>query len=299
MPLLTILLTAFAPAVWGTTYIVTTELLPPGHPLLAGLLRSLPAGLLAITIGRRLPRGDWWWKASVLGFLNIGAFFPLLFVAAERLPGGVAAAVGAIQPLIILGLGALVVGERIRIASAIAAFAGTAGVALIVLGPAAALDAGGILAAIGGVMATASGIVLTKRWGRPPGVDAVSYAGWQLTAGGLFLLPFVMTFEGLPGQLDSDAVLGYAWLGIAGGLIAYALWFRGIQRLPVIVPGLLVLLSPIVATVLGTIVAGEAFTGIQLIGLALAFGSLAGGQFAARGRQPTLAPVVVAGPLRE
>ncbi|MEU1792596.1 EamA family transporter, partial [Streptomyces sparsogenes] len=31
-------MTALAPLVWGTTYVVTTELLPPGHPLFAGLL---------------------------------------------------------------------------------------------------------------------------------------------------------------------------------------------------------------------------------------------------------------------
>ena len=41
-----LLVTAITPAVWGTTYAVTTEFLPPGRPLLAGLLRALPAGLL-------------------------------------------------------------------------------------------------------------------------------------------------------------------------------------------------------------------------------------------------------------
>ncbi|HQU87532.1 MAG TPA: hypothetical protein PLC58_03010, partial [Denitromonas sp.] len=40
------LLTALAPIIWGTTYIVTTELLPPDRPLTAALLRVLPAGLL-------------------------------------------------------------------------------------------------------------------------------------------------------------------------------------------------------------------------------------------------------------
>ncbi len=83
----TVLLTALAPASWGTTYVVTTRLLPPGHPLFAGLMRALPAGLLALAITRVLPRGEWWWKTAVLGVLNIGAM-PLLFVAAERLPGG-------------------------------------------------------------------------------------------------------------------------------------------------------------------------------------------------------------------
>lgn len=56
---LTALVTAVAPTVWGTTYLVTTELLPPGHPMFAALTRSLPAGLIALVLSRRLPRGRW------------------------------------------------------------------------------------------------------------------------------------------------------------------------------------------------------------------------------------------------
>jgi len=107
-------LTALAPAVWGTTYIVTTKLLPPGYPVFGAMMRSLPAGLLALVLARRLPRGAWWGKSLVLGGLNIGAFFPLLFLGAERLPGGVAAAVAGAQPLIVLALGSLVLHDRIR-----------------------------------------------------------------------------------------------------------------------------------------------------------------------------------------
>lgn len=279
-----VLLTALAPIAWGTTYLVTTELLPAGHPLLAGLLRSLPAGLVAIAIGRSLPRGSWWFKAFALGILNIGAFFPLLFLAAERLPGGVAAAVAGVQPLIILMLGALVLRDRIRPLAAAASAAGASGVALVVLGPAAQLDALGILAALGGVTATAFGMILTKRWGRPAGVGPVSYAGWQLTAGGLFLLPLTLLVEGAPPAIDGGAALGYIWLGTVGGLFAYTLWFRGIQQLPVIAPGLLALLSPVVATVLGTAVASETFTALQAIGLAMVLAALVSGQLIARPR---------------
>lgn len=294
------LVTALAPAAWGTTYLVTTELLPAGHPLLAGLLRSLPAGLLAVPLARRLPHGAWWGKVVVLGALNIGAFFPLLFLAAERLPGGVAAAVAGAQPLIVLGLGALVLGERVRPISAAAAVAGAAGVALVVLGPAAALDLWGLVAAVGGVTATGLGMILTKRWGRPAGVGPVAYAGWQLTAGGLLLLPLTFAVEGPPPALDADALLGYLWVATAGGIIAYTLWFRGIQRLPVIVPGLLALLSPIVATLLGVLVVGESFTLVQVAGIVITLAALVGGQFAARPRgtpattvDPSAAPVAV------
>ena len=42
----TILTTALAPLIWGSTYLVTTEFLPPDRPFTAALIRALPAGLL-------------------------------------------------------------------------------------------------------------------------------------------------------------------------------------------------------------------------------------------------------------
>ncbi|MGP5578352.1 hypothetical protein [Corynebacterium flavescens] len=90
-------LTALVPAVWGTTYYVSTQFLPPDHPWFAALMRPLPAGLIALLISRTLPRGAWWWKSLVLGSSNIG-FFPLLFIAAGSLPGGVAAPSGLVSP---------------------------------------------------------------------------------------------------------------------------------------------------------------------------------------------------------
>src|SRR4051812_41323497 len=99
-----VLLTAFAPAIWGSTYIVATELLPPDRPFTAALLRALPAGLLLVLFSRRLPARSEWGRLLVLSALNIGFFQALLFVAAYRLPGGLAAVVGAIQPLLVMGL---------------------------------------------------------------------------------------------------------------------------------------------------------------------------------------------------
>jgi len=273
-----LLLTALAPIAWGTTYLVTTELLPAGHPMLAGLLRALPAGLLALFIGRAVPRGSWLWRSAVLGTLNIGAFFPLLFIAAERLPGGVAAAVAGVQPLIIIGLGWMILRERTRPLATAAAIAGAVGVALVVIGPTAQLDMIGVLAALGGIAATASGVVLTKRWGRPAGIGPIAYAGWQLTAGGLVLLPLTVLLEPMPARIDLAAIGGYVWLGTVGGIAAYVLWFRGIQQLPVAAPGLLALLSPVVATVLGVMVAGETFTLTQSAGIAIVLVALVSGQ---------------------
>ena len=99
-----IVLTALAPLIWGSTYIVTSELLPPDRPFTAALIRVLPAGLLLVLLMRRLPARSEWLRVLILSALNIGVFQALLFVAAYRLPGGLAAVVGAIGPLLMMGL---------------------------------------------------------------------------------------------------------------------------------------------------------------------------------------------------
>lgn len=145
-----LLLTAIAPAIWGSTYLVTTEYLAGFSPLLLALLRALPAGLLLLLWARQWPSGIWWWRVLVLGALNFAVFWSLLFVAAYRLPGGVAATVGAVQPLIVLGLAAVLLGVPLHRRAVLAALAGLAGVAWLVLTPDARLDAIGIAAALGG-----------------------------------------------------------------------------------------------------------------------------------------------------
>ncbi len=270
--------TALAPMSWGTPYSVTTELLPPDHPLFAALLRTLPGGLLLIAATRTLPRGDWWWRAAVLGTLNIGAFQALLFVTAERLPGGVAATLGAVQPLVVAGLAVLVLRERPTLWRTGWSIVGVLGVGLVVLEPTARLDALGVLAGLAGAGSMALGVTLTKRWGSPAGVGPLTYAGWQLAAGGLVLLPVTARLEGVPPGIDGGAVAGYLWLGTVGGFVAYSLWFRGIRLLPVTAPTMLGLLSPLVAATIGALLLGETLTAGQLTGFGLALTALVAGQ---------------------
>lgn len=289
------LLTAVAPLVWGTSYIVSSELLPPGRPLFGAAVRALPAGLVAVAIARQLPRGDWWWRAAVLGTLNIGAFFVLLFVAAYRLPGGVGSTLGGVSPLLVAGLGYVLLADTPTGWRLGWGLAGLTGVALMALTAEAALDLVGLAAGLTAVVSMAAGVVLTRRWGRP--VGALAYAGWQLTAGGLLLAPLALVVEGRPPGLDAGAVTGYLWLGLAGTLVAYALWFDGVARLPLAAVSFLPLLSPAVATVLGWLVAGETLTAPQGIGFGLALAAIAAAQLPPRplplprrGRRATTVP---------
>ena len=108
---LTGLFTAVAPVAWGTTYWVTQTYLPVDRPLFDGLVRALPVGLLMLAWRRELPQGSWWWRAALLGTLNIGAFFALIFLAAYHLPGGLAATMTAMSPLVVMGLAWPLAGE--------------------------------------------------------------------------------------------------------------------------------------------------------------------------------------------
>ncbi|MFM9442085.1 EamA family transporter [Streptomyces acidiscabies] len=286
----TVLLTALAPVSWGTTYAVTSEFLPPDRPLFTGLMRALPAGLLLLGLTRTLPRGAWWWKAGVLGALNIGAFFPLLFLAAYRLPGGLAAAVSSAGPLFVLALSTVALRERPTVRPLLTGTAAALGVTLVVLKAAGTLDTLGITAAVASTASMSAGTVLTKKWGRPTGAGPLTLAGWQLTAGGVLIAPIALLVEGAPPALDARAIGGYLYLALANTAVAYWLWFRGIGRLSVTQVSLLGSLSPVTAAVVGWAALGQSLTVLQLVGMAVALGATVIGQLRPAARATTSVP---------
>src|SRR5262249_59298553 len=84
--------------------------------------------------------------------------------------------------------------------------------------------------------------------------------------------------EGAPPHLDAPAVGGYLWLMIAGTGLAYWCWFTGLRAMPAGAVSLVGLINPVVGTVLGVAVAGEAFGWIQATGMMLVLGGVVPGQ---------------------
>ncbi|HCK7353443.1 TPA: EamA family transporter [Klebsiella pneumoniae] len=214
--ILDLLLTALAPAIWGTTYIVTSQFLPPDRPFIAALLRVLPAGIALLIWSRRFPQRGEWAKLIVTGILNIGAFQALLFIAAYRLPGGLAAVIGAIS--------------------------------------------------------MALGTWLSRRWALS--LPIVALTGWQLTIGGVVLAPVALIVDPPLHQVTVLQAAGYLWLCLAGAMLAYGLWFRGIGRLSPVAVSAMSLLSPVTAVVLGWIFLGQKIQGMALVGLSVVLASV-------------------------
>ena len=275
-----LLITALAPLIWGSTYLVTTEFLPPNRPFTAALIRVLPAGLLLLAYTRRAPARGEWARVVVLGVLNIGLFQAMLFVSAYRLPGGLAATLSSTQTLMILLLGWLI-GKNMPPKAAWGwAAAGVAGIALMVLSPQARFDGWGMAAAFTGAAGMALGVYLSKHWRISLG--ALAFTGWQLLFGGLFLLPAALLLETPPDTLTAANIGGYLYLSLFGAVFAYALFFRGIAKLPPAVVSSLALLSPVCAFVLGWLFLGQSMDAKSLLGFALALASIFGVQKAMR-----------------
>jgi probable blue pigment (indigoidine) exporter len=293
----TLSLAALAPIAWGSGYYVTEAFLPPDRPLFGATVRALPFGLLLLALRPGLPRGIWWWRALVLGTLNIGAFFALIFVAAYRLPGGMAATLTATAPIMVMLIAWGLIRERPRAASLAGAAVGVAGVALLVLRSGVTVDPIGIAASFGAVAMSSVGFVLVKRW-KPP-VDLLTFTAWQLVAGGLVLLPIALVVEGAPPPLDLRAVGGFLYLGLFGTALAYVVWFRGLRRLPAGAVSLVGLLNPVSGTVTGVVLAGETFGPVQALGLLMVLGGILAGQPSMAARLRRRAPVVVPEPERE
>ncbi len=259
-----ILLTALAPMTWGSTYIVATELLPPDRPLTAAMLRILPAGLLLICLCRHLPHKHEWWRLTVLAALNLGLFQALLFIAAYRLPGGVAAVLGAVQPMFVILLCWGLNQQRPALITLLASLSGVAGMAVLLLSPDAGWDSIGIAAALAGALSMACGTYLARQWRSE--MPLLAFTGWQLFLAGLMLLPVSLLTEPALPPLHSIQIAGYAYLCLIGAVLAYALWFRGISRLTPAAVSSLGLFSPLTAVVLGWIFLGQSISATGMAG---------------------------------
>lgn len=147
----------------------------------------------------------------------------------------------------------------------LAAIAGVVGMALLLVSPQTVFEPIGIAAALLGAACMAGGVWLTRRW--QLGMPVLTLTGWQLLLGGLMLAPLAwLVDEPLP-TLTPTALAAYAYLCIAGALLAYVLWFRGVTRLPVVSVASLGLLSPLTAVVLGWAVLNQSMSGSALAGV--------------------------------
>lgn len=278
------LITAIAPIAWGATYYVTQLLLPAEAPLWGSALRALPAALLLLLIARARPHGlrDWG-RTALLGTLNVGGFFLLLYIAAQLLPTSIASSIMAASPLVLALFAWALAGQRPTVRMLAGAVIGILGVLLLVAGAFGGLDVRGVAASAAGVISSSLGFVLSKRWGATAAPIAAS--AWQLLFGGALLLLVALVFEGAPPVLDAGGWLGLAFVALIGTALANVAWFHGLEHLSAGTVGIIGLLNPVTGVLLGLLLGGETLALPQLVGILLVLTGIGIGQQRMRRRE--------------
>lgn len=262
---------AIATILWGFTYIITTTMLPH-NPLFIAAVRALGGALPLLLLAREIPPRAWWGRIVVLGTLNSGLFFGLLFVAAIRLPGGVAATFQALGPLFMVLLAWPMLGAIPARAKVAAVLVGAVGVAMVVLKSNATIDLIGLAAALGSALSVALGGILVHKWGRPRSL--LGFTAWQLLVAGVELSLVTAIVGDIPATLSPLNLLGFTVIALFVTALAFALWFRAIEGAGAAHVAPFFLLTPITAFVLDAIFRGFVPNPVQIAGVALVIGSL-------------------------
>jgi DME family drug/metabolite transporter len=269
---------------WGTTGSVTTVLVATADTtaLVIGAVRMLVAAPLLAGAARwiagsaRLGRADRW-RCVMLGLCM--AAFQATYFSAVTLAGIAVAALIAIccAPLLIAGLAAGLLGERITARVGWALALGIAGTALLIAGPRGAADVSprfgaGVLLALGASLSYALYVVLAKaalaRSAPPLPLAAASFG-----VAAVVLAPMLLTPD-----LGRQLVLGWPWLLYLGAVTtagAYAAYTLGLRDVPASTAGVVALLEPLTATLLGVGLFGERLGTLGGAGAVLPLAALA------------------------
>lgn len=266
------LATALVPLLWGSTYLLAGGVLSAAGPLTIATIRTLPAGILLLAATRSWPPAMPWHRLLILSALNITGFQSMLFLAAKRLPGGIAALVGSLQPILLILLVWGVGRQRPQPLAIGAALLGIAGVWMVLRTEHAPYDPAGILAGFAATLCMALGTFLSVRWRQS--IAPIPLIGWQLLLGGMLLLAPALLLEKQTAHWSPAQWAGFGYLVLFGTAVAYALWFRGLSVLPPVAVSALGLLSPVTALLLGWGFLGQTLGSQQILGVGAVLASV-------------------------
>ena len=262
-----------AAASWGVATAISKRAVEELPPLVL-LAIQLSASVLALGIVMRIagvPFRDP--SASPvlgrLGILNPGIAYLLSLVGLMSIGASVSVLLWATEPLWILALAALVLGERLAPGAVVASGVAIAGLALVVAGGGGAVAPIGVILSIAGVVCCAVYTVVARRWigtadGTAPVVLTQQVYALAVVVAGIVLVA-------VSGQLTIGPVSPIGWASaIASGLLYYAtaywLYLSALRELPASVASASFYLIPVFGVAASVVLLGERLEPIQWAG---------------------------------
>jgi drug/metabolite transporter (DMT)-like permease len=251
---------AFA-VMWSSAFASARIILMDAPPLWSLALRFAISGGLAVGIARamgqswRLPRAQG--RAVVIfGLCQNALYLGLFFVAMQKIRG---------ERVAPLGLAGLV--------------AGFAGVALIM---GSRLQGGADLVSVGlcVIGATALAVATLSVRGASAGGNLLMVVGLQMLVGSAALAVVALMIEPIEVTPTLRLALAFAYQILVPGLAATLIWFHLIGRIGAVKASAFHFLNPFFGVVIAALLLGEAVTGLDMIGVAIAAGGILAVQLA-------------------
>jgi drug/metabolite transporter (DMT)-like permease len=253
--------------IWGSTYLAIRYAVETVPPLLTAAIRHTVAG--SLLLGWAMLRGFRptlanWIAGLVVGSLFFLAGHGLLHWAQQYVASGLAAVLIATEPMFILVLSWLAGQQRISRLSACGLVSGVVGVALLAgvrltVGDSSFLA---LLAVLGSSLSWSVGVVISPKVKLPS--DALGRTAIPLVCGAALLLVaagLVGEFQEIePTAISWKSMLGLAYLIVFGSIIAFTSYTWLLQRCPPALVATHTYANPLVAILLGWLVASEHLT---------------------------------------
>ncbi len=253
--------------VWGSTYLAIRYAVETIPPLVAAGIRHTIAGsvLLGWAVARGFrPKREHWIAGIAVGALYFLVGHGSLHWAEQYVGSGLAALLIATEPMFILLLASMTGQQRISRTSAFGLALGVVGVAIL-MGPAVTTKGStllGVIAVLVGSLGWAGGVVVSAKVKLP--TDALARTGVPLVCGAAMLL----IAGGLTGEFQRmhwASITLRSWMGLAylivfGSIVAFTAYTWLLQRIPPALVATHTYANPVVAVLLGWLLASEALS---------------------------------------
>lgn len=272
-------------AIWGGSFLFMRVAAPQFGPFALVEVRIVLGALILLPFlwrARALLDAKRVAQFAIVGALNSAIPFSLFAWGAERAPAGVGAIANSLTVLFTALVALLVYGERVSLRRALAMVVGFVGVVVLMSGKVAGSDV--FSAALAGTAASACygfAANFTKRWFA--GVPPLAAVAGTLGCAAILLAPFALA--SWPAQSPSSASWGSAIaLGVLCTGIAYAFFFRLIQRVGAAQATTCTYLVPLFGVFWGWLLLAETPTATMLVAGTMILGSVIASQREAQGR---------------
>jgi drug/metabolite transporter (DMT)-like permease len=257
--------------IWGSTYLAIKWALPSFPPFFQMGTRFLAAGglLMAWVLlrGARLPTRAEWVSAVVLGALMLGGGFGATAVAQTTVSSGLVVAFIAVVPALV-ALAEWPYGVRPSRREAAGIALGLVGVVLLSRGAGFAASLPGLLWLTLACVTWSVGSVWARH-GLPRALGggalamapgAAGYASQMLAGGALLALAALAAGERPAWPPEGRALLSWAYLVVAGSLVAFSAYMVLLQRTSTALASSYTFVNPVIGLVLGVTLGGEVVT---------------------------------------